>query len=308
MRTFPIIPIWLMLIICILSLIYIIKFNKEKTIKIIIVVLLFIMNLRIMIPGKGSEKVTNELSVLFVIDTTISMEALDYNGENTRLSGVKEDCKYIIDELDGAKFSIITFDNDAKVRIPFTTDNNIAKETIEITKVMTETYAKGSSLNTPIDTIKELLKSTEEQKKIIFFISDGEITDESNLKSYSSISKYIEDGAVLGYGTKKGGYMKYESYNGELKDILDSKNHYNKAVSKIDEKNLKKIASDLKIDYIQMNKQSDIKKKIESIKKRATSKIESNDKSTYKDTYYIFIIPLLILSIIEFNKVRSRTI
>ena len=35
--------------------------------------------------------VGNNLNVLFVLDNTISMQALDYDGKNTRMSGVVED-------------------------------------------------------------------------------------------------------------------------------------------------------------------------------------------------------------------------
>ena len=45
-------------------------------------------------------------------------------------------------------------------------------------------------------------------KRILFFISDGEITSEEKLSSFSSIKKYVDDGAVLGYGTSSGGKMK----------------------------------------------------------------------------------------------------
>ena len=255
MRIFPIIPIWVMLIICIILIIYIIKNNNKNINQILVVVLIFLINLRIMIPSHNSQILANNLDVLFVVDNTISMNAEDYDGNNTRLFAVKKDCKYIIKRLAGARFSLITFNNTAKIITPYTKDFNITSEAIDIIEPIDELYAKGSSLNTPLETILESLKSSEEKGdkiRILFYISDGEITDDSSLKSYNSVAKYVNDGAVLGYGTTKGGYMKTKSRWDETEEyIMDYSDYkYDKAISKIDEKNLKSIANDIKIDYI----------------------------------------------------------
>ena len=80
-------------ILCIILLIMRRK-NKYAYIRqILIVILLFVINLRIMIPSSDVKVQTNNFDVLFVIDETISMLAEDYNGNNTRYEGVKEDCK-----------------------------------------------------------------------------------------------------------------------------------------------------------------------------------------------------------------------
>ena len=151
-----------------------------------------------------------------------------------------------------------------------------------------------------------------DRTKVIFFISDGEITDESSLKSYKEISKYINGGAVLGYGTTQGGYMKYKEMFGSEKEnylmYYYPGEGYSKAVSKIDESNLKKIASDLKVDYIKMNNESDIDRKLTSIKNKTDLKASTMDKSSYDDIYYIFIIPLLVLMVLDFNKIRRKFI
>ena len=313
MKIFPIIPIWIMIIICTALIIFIIKKNNKNIIQIIIVILLFIINLRIMIPNNNSQVLTNNLDVLFVIDNTISMNAEDYNGNNTRLSAIKQDCKYIVEKLSGARFSVITFNNTAKIMTPYTKDTNITIETVDIIEPIDELYAKGSSLNTPLDTMVSSLKSSQKKEnriRILFFISDGEITDDSSLKSFSEVSKYIDNGAVMGYGTNKGGYMKTKNKYSESEDyIIDYTNYnYNKAISKIDENNLQKIAKDINVEYIHMERQVDINRKLDEIKRLTTSNIDSSDKSTYDDTYYIFVIPLLVLLTIELNNLRRKVI
>ena len=311
MKLFPIIPIWIMLIICISLIIYII-IKKRDLLQILIIILLFVINLRIMIPSNNSKTIKNNLDVLFVIDNTISMNALDYNGSNTRLSGVKEACNYIIDELNGSRFSVITFDNTSRIVTPYTYDANITREAISIMMPINELYAKGSSIDVSLDSIMYSLKNSKKKNdnnRIIFFISDGENTSNNSIKSFKSISKYISDGAVLGYGTKKGGYMKDESEYATNEYIMDyTGTNFGKAISKIDEKNLKEIANDMDVDYIHVINSNNINSKIKQIKNKTKSTLESNDKSSYDDIYYIFVIPLLILLFIEFDRFRRRII
>ncbi len=310
MKIFPIIPIGLMLIISIIYILIIkIKRKKINVRQLFIIILLFIINLRISIPIDNATISTNNLDVLFVIDSTISMLAEDYNGNQTRLSAVKKDCEYIINNLNGARFSIITFNNTSQILSPFTYDTNNIKSILNIIKPIDKIYAKGSSLNEPHDNILKSLKSVQkdtDRVKILFFISDGEITDDSKLESYSKINNYIKNGAVLGYGTSKGGYMKDENYYDlENSYIMDTTNNkFEKAISKIEESNLQSIAKDLKVEYIHMEEQNKIDSKLKEIKKEISSQESNENQSSYEDTYYILVIPLTILLILEYCKYK----
>ncbi len=311
MKFYPIIPIYLMICFTIPIIIFIIFKSNKKILDLMLILLLFIINLRIMIPTNNSRILSNNLDVLFVVDNTISMNAEDYNGTNTRLNGVKKDCKYIVNRLNGARFSLITFNNNARIITPYTKDLNITKEAIDIIEPIDEFYAEGSTLNAPLESMLVSLKSSQKKDdriRILFFISDGEITNDSKLESFKEIKEYITDGAVLGYGTNSGGYMK-STHEYSLDDyIMDyTKINIDRALSKIDEDNLKQIANDINIDYINMNKQSNINSKIKEIEKIITNSQESSDKSSYDDIYFIFIIPLLLVLIMEYRDIRRRT-
>ncbi len=336
----PIIPIWLMTIICIFLIIYIIygrqlreklgkkqhkiyKNDKKYIIniitKLIIVILLFIINLRFMLPNGELPIMNSDLSVLFVIDTSVSMRALDYNGNNERLEGVINDCCNIVDELSGCKFSIITFDNEAKRVIPFTTDSDMVQAELKSINTINDFSAKGTSMNLVKETLEKVLKDEserqEEKKKVVvFFVTDGEITKENeNLSSFSNIKQYISDGAVLGYGTTEGGKM-INSLNDEdtsseyyYLHYYDDNNYYVTAISKLDEKNLKQIATDLGLDYIQMSKTSNIDYKLKDIKQQiSVSQTNEEKSSSYQDIYYYFAIPLAILLIMNFILQKRR--
>lgn len=341
----PIIPIWLMSIIC-LIIIFLILFDKpfkekisnkendEKTnrqkelikkqiisssIKISIVVVMFVMNLRFMIPNGENTALNLDLSVLFVVDTSVSMRALDYNGNKERMEGVISDCCYIIDELSGSKFSIITFGDTAQRIIPFTTDSDMVQAEIKSIKLENDFYAKGTSINVVKDVFEKTLEDERRRqngntKFVVFFITDGEITKEGeSLNSFSELKNYISDGAVLGYGTIDGGKMVNSTYADDPNNDYYYKyyydNNYKKvtALSKLDEKNLRQISTDLGIDYIQMNKQNNINNKLKSIKEQITNSQSTEDKiKSYQDIYFYFAIPLVVLLTINFIIQKRR--
>ncbi len=263
-----------------------------------IVVLAFLVNLRIMDKKYNAQVEMKNLDVLFVVDTTISMWAEDYDGNDPRMEGVLEDTEYIIDELSGSNFGLIRFDNRSQILAPFTQDHETVKDAFSTIKQPDVYYAKGSSLNKAYDDMKALLESSstkEDRLTIVFFISDGEITDESELMSFADLGPYVEAGAVLGYGTEKGGIMSTGSWGSHVRDPETNKD----AISKIDETNLRKVASDLDIDYIHMKSTSNVKYLVESIKNGSSLTIEKSDSVSYEDTYYMYALPLAILLVLE---------
>lgn len=192
--------------------------------------------------------------------------------------------------------------------MPFTKDVNMVFQGIETIQITDVLYATGSTLNTPLEDMIKILKASKEKgnrKRIVFFISDGEITNEEGLKSFAELKKYVDGGAVLGYGTERGGNMQVTDRFLNTTSYLEDKSDYSvypypKAVSKIDESNLKKVADDIGVEYINMLKQSNINSKISEIKKQYEEEAGSTSKAGYTDIYYVFVIPLLGIMVYEF--------
>ena len=325
----PIIPIWLTSIVCIILIILILydKRKKEKRrkhdtniiIEIIIVCLLFLINLRPMVPNGEENTINSDLNVLFVIDTSVSMRALDYNGNNERFDGVINDCCYIVQELSGCKFSIITFGDTAQRLIPFTTDSDMVQAELKAIKLENDMYASGTSINLVNEELEKTLKKERERTNdnselVLFFITDGEITkDGETLESFSNIKQYITNGAILGYGTETGGKMTSSIYENSTDSKYGYLYYYDEnynmitAISKINKKNLTQISSDIGIDYIYMDKTKNLEYKINEIKKQMKENLSNKDKSsTYKDMYFLLAIPLEILCIIKFIVIKRR--
>lgn len=303
----PILPLWIVLPIIVVLFILVMIQNRglKLGIRIAIIVILFIVNLRPMIPGGEVEVFNSNLDVIFVVDTTLSMDALDYNGNNTRLSAVKNDLTYIVDELAGSSFSVISYDLSSEINLPLTKDNDAVKVSINTLSVIDSLYARGSNITLFKDDLKTILDSSlkkDDRVRIVFIVTDGEANTDDKLASLKDLKSSINGGAVLGYGTTSGGKIKVETYKGSGRyEYLEDRSEgypYKDAISKIDENNLKTIAKDLGISYIHMEKQSNVDSVLRDIKKMR-SMTDVNKEYYYSDIYYYFSFMLIPLFIIE---------
>ena len=264
----------------------------------VIYLLVFIISLRPVTIATDYEFTTKNLDVLLVVDTTISMWAGDYNGNQPRMNGVKEDVKYILSELSGSNFGLISFDDTSRVLSPFTQDSQYIADTVDLLSMPNVNYAKGSNLSVPYSDIHALLESSskkENRKTIVFFISDGELTNQNEVSSYEGLADMVDLGAVLGYGSSEGGLMKYDY--GYVYD--DDKGE--KAVSRIDEESLKKLSEELDIEYLNMNSGNfGLAGVLELIRDQSGTVVETGiGAERYNDTYYYFAIALLACLFIE---------
>lgn len=302
----PILPIWVMAVICILLLCLKRRGRFAFLRQLFLVVLLFICNLRILIPNDAvaAETQTLNANVLFVLDDTISMVANDHDGTKTRLEGAKEDCRSIIKELNGAKFSTMLFHNKVQLLGPYTKDTDFCYNTLDTISPLVEMYARGSSMNVCKDLLLEQLKQTKENSEdpvFIFFLSDGEITNEDTLESFAEAASYVDGGAVLGYGTQEGATMTHYEYlsDTEPTEIRDPDDYFSPAVSHIDESNLKQLAKDMKVDYIHMPNTSSLDTCLQTLKQQVSTSNEKDLEKGYDETYYYFAIPILLLFAVE---------
>ncbi len=251
--------------------------------------LAFLINLRPAVKRYNAEIELKNIDVLFVVDSTISMWAEDYQDGKTRMDGVQEACDYMMQELAGSNFALIRFDNRAQILAPFTQDGRSVSDAFSTIRQPDTYYAKGSNMNVPYDDMKDLLISSskkEERKTIVIFISDGEITDETKLRSYADLEQYVDGGAVLGFGTAQGGKMQAD--NGYSRRYIQDPDKNEDAVSVLNEENLKQIADDLQVEYMQVKAPEELGALTDSIKTGSSIRMEEAEMITYEDiTYYL---------------------
>lgn len=254
------------------------------------------------VPGGTSSPGVANLDILFAVDTTASMGAQDYNGTKLRLEGIKQDLLALSTKLKGAHFSIVTFDSKANVLLPFTSDAGTFSAAVQAIHREIKGTSKGSAIDKPLELITQQLSNSKaehpERGRLLFFMSDGEQTNNEEVKSFKDAAKDLDGGAVLGYGTPEGAKMlAYDGLSESTGDavyvnMLDpATKKFVPATSKLDEEALKKIAEDLKITYENRNNGGNVDALYKS--SNAEVLIDQSKKIThYLNLYWLFAIPV----------------
>lgn len=313
MKFEPILPVWFMVILCIGLLALKRRGIVPYIRQILMVILIFVINLRPMIMTDDVTVIKQKLNCycIICIDDTLSMMAEDYDGENPRLDGVKADVEHITQELPGAKFCLIDFNNDVNLIAPFTDDTSYIRSSVNSIYPLPDYHATGTNINVCKKLLGQMIQDAVRMgdgRIVVFFISDGENTDNHSLDSFADIASDIEGGAVMGYGTDDGGQMHYydELYD-EVVLVEDKRTFpYQPAVSCIDEDNLEQLSQDLGIKYIHMTETEKLDPVLEDIKSMIDGETEETTEYGYVDTYYWFVIPLAALIAYEFISVKRR--
>ncbi|NUO91175.1 MAG: VWA domain-containing protein [Dermatophilaceae bacterium] len=217
--------------------------------------LLALAAVRPAVPGEQVDTTAANLNVYFVVDTTSSIIAEDYGDERPRIEGVAADIAAIADALPGARYSVVTFDQDARVRLPLTTDTTALDAAVET--LLPESYevSRGSSVTQAKDRLTSLLEQAAarapERGRVVYYLGDGEQTAAEPPAPFDVAKGLVNGGAVLGYGTTEGGRMKatrsrFDSSRSYIKDPSTGED----ARSVISEDTLRAIAGQLGLPYL----------------------------------------------------------
>lgn len=204
------------------------------------------------VAGGSARQAATDVNVWFVVDTTTSAKARDYVDGRPRIEGYREDVDKIVDEMAGARFSLITFDQSARVSMPLTNDTTAVKTSMDTLTPEISTYSGGSSITEANETLTSALERSQERfpnrARVVFYLGDGEQTAQGEPAPFE-VGDLVDGGAVLGYGTEQGGPMAETSFDGsDGEDIKDSSG--NVGMSVIDEAALEGIAEQLGVPYV----------------------------------------------------------
>lgn len=216
------------------------------------IVVVFVMLLRPGIPGGTSETLAIDTDVVIVVDTTASIVAEDWAGDRPRIDGVRADVQAIVDEYPGARFALISFDAAAQLRLPLTTDATALISSLDVLRPEVTDQSRGSSIGIAnrmlADTLSAAAEASPERGRMVFYLGDGEQTASSEPESFASSAKYVDGGAVLGYGTTEGGPMRKTTGQGsEGGGYIEYQGQPARSV--IDEDNLRRVSEQLGIEY-----------------------------------------------------------
>ena len=246
--------------------------------------------------------------VFIVLDTTGSVSAEDYDGEKTRLEGMRADVAQIIEHFAGARFSLITFDAVSLVRVPLTRDTSALVSAMEVVQPEMTLYSHGTTISEPRELLAKTLADAEdaypEHRRIVFYLGDGEQTAGEKPESFEDSAEFTGAGVVLGYGTEKGGKMLanaglYADEDDEPEYIQDrSTTPEQDALSKIDEDNLKAIAEELGISYAHRTAPGAIPG-LDAIEDTADEALTEQEARTVIPLYWVFALAAFVLLLLE---------
>ncbi|HEU5144819.1 MAG TPA: VWA domain-containing protein [Dermatophilaceae bacterium] len=219
------------------------------------VILFSLAALRPGLPGDEAETTAANVNVYFVIDTTSSMVAEDHGADQPRMHGVRADVTEIAEALPGARFSVVTFDNSARVRLPLTSDTNALGAAVDTIVPEPPEYSRGTSVTEADERLGTLLQQASsrhpERGRFVFYLGDGEHTAQAPPAAFTVPRGLIHGGAVLGYGSEQGGRMqsnpgRYGSAGRYIQDPGTGED----ALSRLDEQTLRSLASQLGLPYV----------------------------------------------------------
>ncbi|MBP3297299.1 MAG: VWA domain-containing protein [Lachnospiraceae bacterium] len=274
----------------------------HKTVTIIVSALLCLsvvpIAVRPMIRNKDIQYARPNLDVLFVLDTTMSMWAEDYQNDS-RMDGAIETMEFIMEEMNGSSFALITFGDKSEIKMPITQDAQSIDDAIKAIRIPDRWLAGGTSLNSPFENMEYMLShmgKEEGHERIVFFLSDGEITVDEEMTDFTDMASMIDGGAVLGFGTPKGATI--TDRDGHTLFDYDT---CSDAVTCLDMDSLNDLADALEIDCIQMKNRKDVSEVIEKAVVNAEEVMANRDDlDNYDDIYYMFVPGFMILLLAAF--------
>lgn len=188
--------------------------------------------------------------VVIMIDRTTSMGALDYQGTKPRMDGVRHDLTTILRDLNGSRFAVIVFDNNARIALPFTTDASAVASLADTIDWRSAEYGDGSDLGIGVPLAQQLLQQSHQQHpevdRFLFYLGDGEQTKKSAASTFESLTPLVNRAVVLGYGTTTGARMRPTT---QSKDFVMHRG--SPAISRADPAALQKIAEQLRGSHLQ---------------------------------------------------------
>lgn len=276
------------------------------------------------IPGNGlGEKAQRNVDIIFLVDTTYSMNARDGRDDSNRLDNVREDINKITASVGGLA-SIINVGSDPYVYLPLTdnqTDIKLAADTL-ITPGANDNrpgsrFAKG--FDVAANYISESLRLNPGRKKIIVFMTDGERrgdqdTDGAIKNGIEKLKTNVASSMVIGYGKPTMTELPAVDFDYETGSIkqydysINNPDTGGTAGSKRDDAFLGQVAQQLGGDFILAENKQQIESKITNSIGDTLVRESGSMMETSKQANLLYVAPvfsgLVLLVLIELVGVR----
>jgi Ca-activated chloride channel family protein len=258
-------------------------------------------------PGLGTahaETQPADLEVVLVVDRTTSMSALDWNGAQSRLTGVGRDVADLVAALPAARFAVVSFGKHARVELPSTSDVTLVEETVSSIEREEVLAGRGSSIDRPLDLLVRLLGDTAqlhpERRRVVVLMTDGENTAHRRQRTFTSLEPLLDGGLVLGYGSSRGGPMLVDERH-PREGFVEDPATGTTAISRLDEANLRQVSDELGAAYEQRAAPGGLQEVAASWRREFVEEVDGHGGEVPADLElgWVLGIALLLLALVE---------
>ncbi len=237
---------------------------------------------------------TEGIDIILTVDTSTSMLAEDFeleDGRANRLKAVKEVMKEFIENRTSDRIGIVAFAAKAYTVSPLTLDYGWLIQNLDRVEIgmIEDGTAIGSSLTSSLNR----LNKTEAKSKVVILLTDGV----NNRGKIAPLVAAEAAGALdikvytIGAGTK--GYAPVPA-----RDLFGRRIYQQQKVV-IDEDTLKSIAEKTGAKYFRATDTESLRAVYSEIDQLETTPIEEQGYVEYKELFHLFLIPGLILLLLE---------
>lgn len=254
--------------------------------------------------GTSFEEITTEgVDIMFAMDISGSMEALDFKPKN-RLEVAKQRLIDFIDKRTSDRIGLVVFAGRAYTKAPLTLDYDLLRQFVaEVSFDLLED--QGTAIGTAIATAANRLKESTGKSKIIILLTDG-----ANNRGEISPVAAAKASAALGIKIYTIGIGK----RGEVPYPVKVQNPFTGKISTevrmmqsdLDEESLKQIADATGGKFFRATNSEELQKIYEEIDAMEKSSVESKIFTEWNEKFYIYLIWGFILLTIEFILAKTR--
>ncbi len=231
------------------------------------------------------------IDIMLTADVSFSMLAKDLDPD--RLTALKKVATRFVKERPIDRIGLIAYSQEALTLVPLTVDRNILIQQIE--GLNTQTLEPGTAIGVGLATAVNHLKDSKTKSKIIILMTDGvnnvdtvDPTVAADIAADKGIKVY-----TIGVGTN-GEALFPTSVNQATGDL-----YFEKQKVEIDEDLLKYIAKKTGGEYFRATNTQSLQDIYDNINKLEKSDINDLKYYNYTEKYRMFLIPALILLLLE---------
>jgi Ca-activated chloride channel family protein len=249
---------------------------------------------------KSTEILSAGVDILLAIDTSGSMQAMDFEKNNQpvdRLTVVKDVVSEFIDSREFDRMGMVVFGNEAFTQCPLTLDHDILHSFLKKLQigVAGDSTAIGSAIGISVKRLKDL----ESKSKVIILLTDGR-NNAGNITPFQAAEIAKTYGIkiyTVGVGTK-----------GEAPFPINTPFGQKMLMQRVemDEDSLKKIAEQTGGRYFRATDSDSLKQIYAQIDSLEKSEVKWIDHSEYRELFPLFLIPALLLVLVETVLTQTR--